>query len=338
MFYLTYVYLLALFNLFSIIKTMIKKSNYDKYDAGQGFLFAFFMPFVISLVYMFVVYIVGTIFNVNLENISENSVYIAFASLVSPISFVLTFVIINKTQRVDYVSALGVKSKINLKYLLVTIVLSLVCVFGMSNFVNLFDALIAKIGFVGSYSLPLPLDNFGYLVLNLFLLAVLPSICEELVFRGVIFSGLKQYGDMKAVFLSATLFMLVHSSVEQTVYPFFVGVVLALLMLRTNNIIYPIILHFLNNAIVVIMNYVSQNNGVGFILNTYNILFAILLAILSVLCVIIIFKLLLKKINKTKYTQQLPKENYSSPNTLLYVGIIGAIIIWIFDLISGFVA
>ncbi len=318
---------------------MEKKLTYDKYDAGQGFLFAIFMPFVISLVYIFLVYIVASICGADLENITENTVYVIFATLVSPIAFVLTFVIINKFSRTNYIVALGIKSKFSIKYLLVTIFLSLVCVFGMSNFVCLFDAVLAKIGFNGSYSLPIPMDNFGYLVLNLIVLAVLPAICEELVFRGIIFNGLKQYGNMKAVFLSATLFMLVHSSVEQTVYPFFVGIVLALLMLRTNNIIYPILLHFFNNAIVVVINYISVHSGMvsEFTLTTFNILFAIVLAILAVLCIVIVFKIILRNKNKS-YSQENLNQNESSPNTFLYVGIIGAIIIWIFDLISGFVA
>lgn len=320
---------------------MGKKLTYDKYDAGQGFLFALFMPFVISLVYIFLVYIVASICGADLENITENTVYVIFATLVSPIAFVLTFVIINKVSRTNYNTALGVKRKFSIKYLLVTIFLSFVCVFGMSNFVSLFDAVLAKIGFNGSYALPIPMDNFGYLVLNLILLAVLPAICEELVFRGIIFNGLKPYGNMKAVFLSATLFMLVHSSVEQTVYPFFVGIVLALLMLRTNNIIYPILLHFLNNAIVVVINYISVQSGAvsEFTLSTFNILFAIALAILAVLCIVIVFKIILKNKNKSNsISQENLNQNESSPNTFLYVGIIGAIIIWIFDLISGFVA
>lgn len=320
---------------------MEKKLTYDKYDAGQGFLFALFMPFIVSLVYLFIVYIVASIAGASLENITENTIYLAFAMLMSPIAFILTFMLVNKISRTDYAMALGVKQKFDYKYLIVAILLSLVCVFGMSNFVNLFDAVLEKIGFVGSYSLPLPMDNFGYLVLNLILLAILPAICEELVFRGIIFNGLKQYGNMSAVFLSATLFMLVHSSVEQTVYPFFVGIVLALLMLRTNNIIYPIILHFLNNAIVVVMNYVYYQNGIAesFTLSLSNILFSIALAILSVLCVVIAFKLILKNKDKKK-TQNILQDGTQkdAPNTFLYVGIIGAVIIWIFDLISGFVA
>ena len=320
---------------------MKKKLTYDKYDAGQGFLFALFMPFLVSLVYLFIVYIIASIAGVSFENITENTIYLTFAILMSPIAFIFTFMLVNKISRTDYAMALGVKQKFDYKYLIVAILLSLVCVFGMSNFVNLFDAVLEKIGFVGSYSLPLPMDNFGYLVLNLILLAILPAICEELVFRGIIFSGLKQYGNMSAVFLSATLFMLVHSSVEQTVYPFFVGIVLALLMLRTNNIIYPIILHFLNNAIVVVMNYIYYQNGIAesFTLSLYNILFAIALAILSVLCVVITFKLILKNKDKKKKQNILQDGTQKdAPNTFLYVGIIGAVIIWIFDLISGFVA
>ena len=319
---------------------MEKKLTYNKYDAGQSFLFALFMPFLVSLVYMFVVYIVASIVGANLDNITENSVYVIFATLVSPIAFVLTFIFVNKISKTNFIVALKVKQKFNVKYFLITIVLSLICVFGVSNFVNLFDAVLAKIGFSGNYEIPIPMYNFGYLILDLIILAVLPAICEELIFRGIIFSGLRQYGEIKAVFLSATLFMLIHSSVEQTVYPFFVGVVLALLMLKTNNIIYPIILHFLNNAIVVVANYISymSSSASVFTLTVYNILFAIALLILSILCVLIVFKIILKLKIKSKQNEDVDKNKDDYPNTFLYVGIIGAVIIWIFDLISGFIA
>ena len=334
--------LLALFYLPKYnMSHMDKKTTYDKYDAGQTFLYALFMPFLVAIAYMFIVYIIASLAGQTMDNITSNTIYLIFATLLSPLAFLLIFFLVNKTSRVDYKTALNFKAKLNWKYLVVTLVLSLICVFGMSNFVNLFDAVLSLMGFNGSYSLPIPLDNFGYLVLNLILLAVLPAICEELIFRGIIFNGLKQYGDKKAVFLSALLFMLVHSSVEQTIYSFFVGIVLALLYLRTGSIIYPIILHFTNNAIVVVMNYIYTQNGtnLGFELSTFNILFSIALMILTILCIAITFNIILKKRNKDNISKEKQTNSYEqSPNTLLYIGIIAACVIWIFDLISGFVA
>ena len=99
---------------------MEKKLTYNKYDAGQSFLFALFMPFLVSLVYMFVVYIVASIVGANLDNITENSVYVIFATLVSPIAFVLTFIFVNKISKTNFIVALGVKQKFNVKYFLIT--------------------------------------------------------------------------------------------------------------------------------------------------------------------------------------------------------------------------
>ena len=75
-----------------------------------------------------------------------------------------------------------------------------------------------------------------------------------------------------------------------------------------------------------------------FTLTVYNILFAIALLILSILCVLIVFKIILKLKIKSKQNEDVDKNKDDYPNTFLYVGIIGAVIIWIFDLISGFIA
>ena len=186
----------------------------------------------------------------------------------------------------------------------------------------------------------------------LFAMAVLPAIFEELLFRGVVFNGLKDYNKWWAVFGSAILFTFMHLNVEQTIYPFIVGTILAFVMLKTNNIIYPMIIHFLNNAIVIVTTYISTINnvtGTSFVLSFESVIFAIVYCVTAILLITVIIKLLMKKQKNVSYfktnsdimLEDLPKIDtkvYSKYNTFLWAGVFVSFFIWIIDLISGFSA
>lgn len=93
------------------------------------------------------------------------------------------------------------------------------------------------------------------LVLNLVVLAVLPAILEELLFRGLILHTLRPYGEWLAVVLTAILFGFIHGGITQSVFAFLVGLVLGWLTVTTRNIWPAIVLHFINNALSVLLQY-----------------------------------------------------------------------------------
>ncbi len=327
---------------------MEKRSIYNKYDAGTGFFGAILMPQIIALVFVMILMFVGSLSGISYQAMIENNYVMMISLLISPIAFFCVFALTNKIHRVNWKKACNLNFKVNIVNVLVSICISACCVFGVMQFVNLFDAIVELTGFKGSYSLPIPLSNAGWLIANLIFLAVLPSIFEELVFRGIIFNGLKQYGKNIAIFGSALLFALMHGGIEQTVYPIIVGIVLGLVMSKTNNIIYPMIIHFCNNAIVVVINYIYTVSNVQsqtqFTFSVYSVLFAIMLAILAVLVIWLLIKLLMKKENRISIEQievsDVNKSNYNfnKSNILLWYGIAIGILFWIVDLISGFVA
>ena len=316
---------------------MEKKISYNKYDAGYGYFCAIFVPALVTLVVVIAISIICGLFNMDIKSVQKSEVYLVIAMLVTPISLCLAFIFANKRAKVDIKKAMGLYNKINLTNILACIAISVVCVFGVMNFVNMFDTLVAKIGFKGNYNLPLPLNTIWWLFANLILVALLPAIFEELIFRGIVFSGLRDYGNLTAVFGSAAMFMLMHGSVEQTVYPMFVGVALGFVMLKTNNIIYPIIVHFCNNAIVLIFNYIEAKKGIittTYQLTAYNILFAILLFILSILIIWLVIKNLIK--GKKLLKRQDVVSN--GPNKFMYIAIICGIVLWMAGLSWGFKA
>ncbi len=95
------------------------------------------------------------------------------------------------------------------------------------------------------------------LLLNLLAMAVLPALLEELLFRGCILQTLRRYGDRMAVLFTALLFGVTHGGFSQSVFAFLVGLVLGWLVVNTENVWLAVLLHFLNNAISVLLQYLS---------------------------------------------------------------------------------
>lgn len=86
------------------------------------------------------------------------------------------------------------------------------------------------------------------LVLSVLISAVMPAVCEEALHRGVILHSMKRLGkDWLIVLVMGILFGLFHGSIWRFVPTAILGGVLSYLMVKTENIIYPVIFHFTNN-------------------------------------------------------------------------------------------
>ncbi|MBQ1262683.1 MAG: CPBP family intramembrane metalloprotease [Oscillospiraceae bacterium] len=88
--------------------------------------------------------------------------------------------------------------------------------------------------------------------------ALLAPVLEELLFRSLILERLRRYGDIFAVIVSALLFMLLHASFSSMAYSFVSGIIFGLLAVYTGSVLCPMLLHFINNAISVVMIFLSS--------------------------------------------------------------------------------
>lgn len=95
------------------------------------------------------------------------------------------------------------------------------------------------------------------LLLNLFVVALVPAVCEEFFFRGILLQYTRFVFNYEwaAVIVSALVFSGFHGQFYGFLPRFAMGVLLGLLYLRTANIWAPIVAHFINNAIAVLMSY-----------------------------------------------------------------------------------
>ena len=100
-------------------------------------------------------------------------------------------------------------------------------------------------------------DNIPVLLLNIFIIAVIPAVAEEFFFRGAL---QKTFAQMfknvhTAIFVTALIFSIIHFQFFSFVPRLFLGMVLGYLMHYTGNIWIPIVAHFVNNAAAVIVYY-----------------------------------------------------------------------------------
>lgn len=107
-------------------------------------------------------------------------------------------------------------------------------------------------------------ETIGGLSINLFIVALIPAIGEELLFRGVLLRLIKELTNSVhlAVVISALLFSAIHLQFYGFFPRFLLGLILGYSFVFTQNLWVPIFLHFINNASSVIIYYLHYN---GFI-------------------------------------------------------------------------
>ncbi|MBK8194424.1 MAG: CPBP family intramembrane metalloprotease [Lewinellaceae bacterium] len=101
------------------------------------------------------------------------------------------------------------------------------------------------------------MDNSAELLANLFIIALLPAIGEELVFRGVVQQQLMRRiaNPWVALLVSAAVFSFVHFQFEGFLSRMLLGLILGWLYWRTRNFWVPAIAHFFNNGLQVAGQY-----------------------------------------------------------------------------------
>ncbi len=111
----------------------------------------------------------------------------------------------------------------------------------------------------------LSITTFGGLIINLLLMAVLPAIAEELTFRGVLqhlFTPKHQSSTPHlAIWCSAILFSAIHMQFYGFIPRMLMGALFGYMLAWTGSLWVPILMHFTNNAMAVILYFVTLRTG-----------------------------------------------------------------------------
>ncbi|MCB0756251.1 MAG: CPBP family intramembrane metalloprotease [Flavobacteriales bacterium] len=137
----------------------------------------------------------------------------------------------------------------------------------------------------------LDMPSVGLLFFNLIMIALLPAVGEELIFRGIIQRGLhRQFGNAHvAIWVSAALFSAIHLQFFGFIPRMLMGVAMGYLLFWSGNLWYPIIAHLTNNAMSVVLSYGIQHGQINAEIETAGLENGTLASFSLVFCLMLLY-------------------------------------------------
>lgn len=97
-------------------------------------------------------------------------------------------------------------------------------------------------------------------ILAFLIIAVMPAICEEILHRGFILTSMRSIKkDWLVVLIMGLIFGIFHMDPVRFLATGILGAALTYVMVKTKNILLPVLLHFINNAVSVLASFSSQS-------------------------------------------------------------------------------
>ena len=200
--------------------------------------------------------------SLNILKDTNNITYLLLECVVYFLSFVLPAILFNEMNKNSQKEIYEPKDNDKKSSLYVAILFGIGLVFiYCSSFVNYFlvnlftDYSEFSNQFLWFVELKYPYQMVIYFISY----AIIPALVEEILFRGTVCRALTVYGKGTAVVISALLFALMHTNIEQMLYTFVAGLFFGLLYVETKSVLAPILLHFVNNSISVVGEILYQN-------------------------------------------------------------------------------
>ena len=196
------------------------------------------------------------VFSGALQNADANLVNLAY-NLFYYLCFLALPLALSVKRRPEILPALR-PNPISLPGVLLIVAMALMGVFLVNDITVLWAIPFQKLGFnVDAAGLTLPTDRMG-LMLCVFYIAVLPGICEEFLFRGMLLSAFEGEGTRRAMVLSSLLFVLLHGSLVGLPGEFILGMVIASLVIYTDSIYAGLVYHTAYNATLLLLQFMQQ--------------------------------------------------------------------------------
>ncbi|MBQ4561957.1 MAG: CPBP family intramembrane metalloprotease [Clostridia bacterium] len=100
-------------------------------------------------------------------------------------------------------------------------------------------------------------------IVALVVIALVPAVCEELLFRGYLFDSFKgKRNKVWAVLIPALMFSAAHFDAYKLAPLLIMGIAMGYITARTGSVLLPIIFHFLNNAMSLVSFYELSNQDI----------------------------------------------------------------------------
>ncbi len=286
-----------------------KWSNPNKFNAITAVVAFITFLLVFSFIQYFVIPFVAQFINFKISA----GLLLCISALISQATILLVALVFCKIKNVRLFGG-GIFLKFDFKICLPALMLSIGTMFFITPLHTQFatDLGYFQEHFFGSTSLTgiqatVSIADFAWILLYVLILApILPSICEEALFRGVIMNGFKEFGTFFAVLASGAVFALMHGNYGQLILQFILGCEIAFVVIVTNNYFAGIVMHFANNSVTVIYALVlALIEGISPALGAFTNAFFVFLGLILVCIAIIYYYKLLQFKKRTKEEGQL---------------------------------
>lgn len=137
--------------------------------------------------------------------------------------------------------------------------------------------------------------SIGSFLIIILIYALIPAICEEFFFRGILSKLFRKYNLLSRILVISLIFAIMHYSIKNFIGPFLLSVVLVYICDRSDSIIPAIIGHFVYNFMglsVVLLFYKLNSTNVGYMPKIDLQVFSFLIVIIAILLVYPVYKII----------------------------------------------
>ena len=206
--------------------------------------------FTAATISILVVSLVLAFFKIENEDLKS---YLSF--LLPSLALILALFVTFKYFKLPFKPALQLFNfKFKKRYYFVIVLACIGTLWGLSELNSLFIKFLSRFGYEEQAS-TLPSLSVWSVILATMIIAMLPAILEEFLFRGLVMNGVASYSKILAIFITAALFSIYHMSPAKTAYQLVVGIIFTLICLKSGSLIPTIIIHFLNNFLIILNIY-----------------------------------------------------------------------------------
>ena len=144
--------------------------------------------------------------------------------------------------------------------IIILFAIGIVCIASLLMLNGVFIAFIENLGWSPD-GVQVDLSGARQYLTAIVMVGIFPAVLEEIIFRGFLLWLFLRMGKFWAILLTSVLFSAFHLNWSQTLYQFILGLILAYVVVRTGKLWYAIILHFINNFLVITYTYIATVNS-----------------------------------------------------------------------------
>ena len=241
------------------------EKQFGLYDGSAVFIGAY----IVMLLLQFLFYIVLTITDVPIggeDGFDTTVAYSCIAVVINELAFLSAPFLYSKIKSRKVYLGSGLAEKVKPVYLALAALVGILTLFAFAPAATLINSGFSALGFTGSTAPSA--TSIGELIAYVCVSALLPAFCEEFLFRGHVARGFSGKGYLFGVLASSALFAVMHGSPIQLVYQFFLGAVCSLLVIFTRSLWTSVIVHFISNLAVLLLDYGLTSAGIDYVTPT----------------------------------------------------------------------